>query len=40
MDCLTPEEYEKMLEDCLEGNPCGYGICDECPNAGYNGYNN
>lgn len=24
---------EKILEDCLNGNPCEYGICDECPNT-------
>lgn len=36
LDCLTNEEYEKMLEDCLEGIPCNYGICDECPNANRN----
>lgn len=22
---------EEMLEDCLNGKPCSYGICDECP---------
>ena len=22
----------KTLEDCRNGKPCEYGICDECPN--------
>lgn len=28
-----PEAYpELMLIECLNGSPCDYGICDECPN--------
>lgn len=23
---------DKMLKDCLKGEICEYGICDECPN--------
>lgn len=22
---------EEVLEDCRNGKPCSYGICDECP---------
>lgn len=24
---------EEMLNDCKNGKPCEYGICDECPNT-------
>jgi hypothetical protein len=24
---------EEMLIACLNGKPCDYGICDECPNT-------
>lgn len=24
---------DKILEECLNGKPCEYGICDECPNT-------
>jgi len=24
---------ERILLDCLNGKPCEYGICDECPNT-------
>ena len=24
---------EKILEECRNGKPCEYGICDECPNT-------
>lgn len=24
---------EEMLIACQNGIPCGYGICDECPNT-------
>lgn len=27
---------EEMLNACLNGKPCSYGICDECPIT--NGY--
>ena len=26
-------DNDKILEDCLNGKPCEYGICDECPNV-------
>lgn len=26
-------DIEKILEDCRNGKPCEYGICDECPNT-------
>ena len=29
---------EEMLNACLKGKPCSYGICDECPIT--NGYYN
>lgn len=29
----TFEAYpEEMLEACRKGQPCKYGVCDECPN--------
>ena len=29
---------EEILIACQNGKPCGYGICDECPNTlGNNG---
>ena len=24
---------DKILEECQNGKPCEYGICDECPNT-------
>lgn len=24
-------DIEKIIEDCRNGCPCEYGICDECP---------
>lgn len=26
------KERDKILNDCLNGKSCDYGICDECPN--------
>lgn len=33
MDCITNEEYQKVLKACRNGTPCRYGLCDECPNV-------
>ena len=33
MDCITNEEYQRILKACRNGVPCKYGVCDECPNT-------
>lgn len=31
---IATEAYPaEMLAACLNGKPCSYGICDECPNT-------